>query len=61
MRAVRLTILLNSILALTLVQGCATNPVTGEQDFVLMSESEEISLGAKTRSLQHTSTRLDNA
>jgi predicted Zn-dependent protease len=47
MRAVRLTLLLNSILALTLVQGCATNPVTGEQDFVLMSESEEISLGAK--------------
>lgn len=27
------------------LQGCATNPVTGEQDFVLMSESEEVSLG----------------
>jgi len=27
--------------------GCATNPVTGKQDFVLMSEAEEISLGRK--------------
>jgi predicted Zn-dependent protease len=36
------------ILLLSLVlQGCATNPVTGEQDFVLMSESEEVSLGQK--------------
>lgn len=25
--------------------GCATNPVTGEQDFVLMSEAQEINLG----------------
>ncbi len=47
MQAVRLTVLLTCILALTLLQGCATNPVTGDQDFVLMSESEEISLGAK--------------
>ncbi len=30
-----------------LVQGCATNPVTGGQDFVLMSESDEINLGRK--------------
>jgi predicted Zn-dependent protease len=29
------------------LQGCATNPVTGGKDFVLMSESEEISLGRK--------------
>lgn len=28
-----------------LLSACATNPVTGHQDFVLMSESEEISLG----------------
>ncbi len=48
MQAVRLTVLLLiSIFAFTLLQGCATNPVTGDQDFVLMSESEEISLGAK--------------
>ena len=40
-------IFLIGILAFALLQGCATNPVTGEQDFVLMSESEEISLGAK--------------
>jgi predicted Zn-dependent protease len=26
---------------------CATNPVTGKQDFVLMSEAEEINLGVK--------------
>lgn len=33
------------VFMLVLVAGCATNPVTGKQDFVLMSESEEISLG----------------
>ncbi len=27
--------------------GCATNPVTGKQDFVLMSEAQEISLGKR--------------
>lgn len=32
---------------LTGLPGCATNPVTGKQDFVLMSEAEEISLGRK--------------
>jgi len=35
------------LLAVALVlAGCATNPVTGEQDFVLMSEAEETKLGA---------------
>ncbi len=29
------------------LQGCAVNPVTGKQDFVLMSESDEIALGRK--------------
>ena len=33
------------IALLTGLSSCATNPVTGEQDFVLMSETEEISLG----------------
>lgn len=28
-----------------LVAGCATNPVTGDQDFVLLSEEQEIALG----------------
>src|SRR3990172_6669237 len=28
--------------------GCAVNPVTGQQDLVLMSEQEEIALGRKT-------------
>ena len=30
-----------------LITGCATNPVTGSSDFVLMSEQQEISLGQK--------------
>ena len=33
------------LLALVLLPGCATNPVTGKQDFVLMSEQDEINLG----------------
>ena len=39
--------LLNLLLLLTslFTAGCATNPVTGGQDFVLMSEEQEISLG----------------
>lgn len=36
------------ILALCLLgSACAVNPVTGEQDFVLMSESQELNLGAR--------------
>jgi predicted Zn-dependent protease len=31
----------------TQLTGCATNPVTGSNDFVLMSEEQEISLGRK--------------
>ncbi len=34
-----------SVLALTLIYGCATNPVTGKQNFVLMSEEQEVALG----------------
>ena len=33
------------ILLLIALSGCAVNPVTGESDFVLMSENEEISIG----------------
>jgi len=33
----------------TLLSACATNPVTGEQDLVLMSEGDEIALGNRTR------------
>ena len=40
---------LRNLLMLTgsavLITACSTNPVTGERDFVLMSESQEISLG----------------
>ena len=37
------------LLGLSLLQlgGCAVNPVTGQSDFVLMSEDEEISIGRK--------------
>ena len=39
-------IILGFILLTSLVfSGCATNPVTGKQDFVLMSEAQEINLG----------------
>ena len=33
------------LLGSLLFSGCATNPVTGKQDFVLMSEAQEINLG----------------
>lgn len=33
---------------LILLAGCATNPVTGEQDLVMMSEQDELKLGAQT-------------
>lgn len=42
----RLAIL--SFLLLFLVSGCAINPVTGEQDLVLMSEAQEIALGRQS-------------
>lgn len=34
-------------MAFLMLAGCAVNPVTGQQDFVLMSEDEEIALGRK--------------
>ena len=37
--------LLLTVLVTAYVSGCATNPVTGKQDFVLMSEEQEINLG----------------
>ncbi|PHS72750.1 MAG: peptidase M48 [Cycloclasticus sp.] len=33
------------VIFITLLSGCAVNPATGERDFVLMSESEELALG----------------
>ena len=40
------TLLKTSLIGLLLLlTGCATNPATGEQDIVLMSEQEEIALG----------------
>lgn len=43
-RLIRLTL---SLAVLIYVSGCATNPVTGGSDFVLMSETEELTLGAR--------------
>jgi predicted Zn-dependent protease len=42
--------------AVSLLAACATNPVTGNSDFVLMSEAQEISLGrqANIRILEET-------
>ena len=46
---------------LLVVTGCATNPVTGKSDFVLMSESDEIELGRKTHaSVMKQYTEYDN-
>lgn len=45
MNLIQATLLPLAALALALLPGCATNPVTGDQDFVLMSESDEIHLG----------------
>src|SRR3990172_5294956 len=33
------------LVMIVVVAGCATNPVTGRSDFVLMSEDDEITLG----------------
>ena len=43
MKTLRLLLLL-----LPLVGGCATNPVTGDQDIVFMSEQQEIDIGRQT-------------
>jgi predicted Zn-dependent protease len=47
MRRVRQWPVLAVGLLVALLHGCAVNPVTGKQDFVLMSEQEEIALGRK--------------
>jgi hypothetical protein len=41
----RISLAIAAGLALGSAVGCATNPVTGGRDFVLMSEEEEIALG----------------
>ena len=38
---------LSCLLILFIINGCSVNPVTGQQDFVMMSENQEISLGKK--------------
>ena len=41
----RLTLIPLLVLILLTLQGCAVNPVTGKQDFVMMSESQELAMG----------------
>ncbi len=36
-----------SLTLVTILTGCATNPVTGKQDFMMISEEQEINLGKK--------------
>jgi len=38
---------LSTLFILLIFNGCSVNPVTGQQDFVMMSENQEISLGKK--------------
>jgi predicted Zn-dependent protease len=38
---------LSTLLVAALLAGCATNPVTGKSDYVLMSEQQEIALGQR--------------
>ena len=38
---------LSYLLTLLIFNSCSVNPVTGQQDFVMMSENQEISLGKK--------------
>ena len=47
MRYLSLPGILPLILSLFVINGCATNPVSGGSDFVLMSEEQEIALGRK--------------
>jgi len=46
-----ITIRLGLLFLLVLLSGCAVNPVTGESDFVLMSEDEEIAIGRQNHAL----------
>ncbi len=43
----RLYLRLLLLLPVVVLSGCAANPVTGESDFVLISESQELALGRK--------------
>jgi predicted Zn-dependent protease len=46
------------VLALLLTGGCATNPVTGNRELVLLSESQEISMGQEAAQEVETSLGL---
>ena len=51
-----------AIFIAALVSGCAVNPVSGERDFVLMSEDQEISLGRRyNREILEEMPRYDDA
>jgi predicted Zn-dependent protease len=53
------SLILSSFLALT---ACSTNPVTGKKDFTLMSEQQEIAMGAQAnKSILKQKKRYNNA
>ncbi len=47
-RLIRLTRIVLGLGVALIASGCATNPVTGKSDFVLMSEEREIALGVQS-------------
>ncbi len=54
----RLAVWLLPILLVVLSAGCATNPVSGKSDFVLMTTAQEVALGKKKSSSDHQAIRL---
>lgn len=57
----RLSIYLLSITTFMLVTACSTNPVTGKNDFSLISKNQELQMGAQAhRSVLKQSKRLNN-
>ncbi len=46
-KSLRFVTLAAALAAVLIIAACATNPVTGRREFVLMTESQEISLGAE--------------
>ncbi len=53
--------LLAAVVAMAAIGGCATNPVTGKQDVVLMSEAQEIQMGREANAqIMQEFTRYDD-
>jgi predicted Zn-dependent protease len=58
----KITSILATLAAAVLLQGCAVNPVSGDREFVLVSESQEIAMGAQgAESVAQTIGLVDDA